>query len=274
MDLVCDTNVWYSFASGALDADSVKSAGHTLVASSVNWMELSTDLTDHNFERKKAAAAAVLAHADVYLPDTERYLADIWGIELPPLNLTCQEVLAAVSNASSVADLESGSVGMAIKTDEAAQWRRGVYDSFAADVIAAIQQHHPSYADRSGSGRVKYVGGDSKVSFLKTITANDAVPGTIMGTRERLLLMAENPVPVPSENHLVRATKELQAYGRIYPRYLFDCATRKLPDKNDWGDLECFVYVGPSRMLFTLDQRWKRLAVEAGLANAIFDPSP
>ena len=105
MELICDTNVWYSIAFGTLDPHSVKSAGHTLAASSVNWMELSSDLTEQNFERKKLAAAAALAHADSYLPDTERYLADIWGIELPPLNFTCRDVLAAVSSANAASGL-------------------------------------------------------------------------------------------------------------------------------------------------------------------------
>ncbi len=151
MELICDTNVWYSIAFGTLDPHSVKSAGHTLVASSINWMELSSDLTEQNFERKKLAAAAALAHADSFLPDTERYLADIWGIELPPVIFTCRDVLAAVSSANSVGDLESGRTGIAIKSSKATQWRRGHYDDFVDDVTTAIRKYYPTYADRSSS---------------------------------------------------------------------------------------------------------------------------
>jgi hypothetical protein len=270
VELICDTNVWYAIASGSLAPEPIKAAGHTFAASSITWMELSTDLDENNFEQRRRACAATLVHADAYLPDTERYLADIWGIELRPLSVTCRNVLEAIANATSIHDVEVGRTGIAINTEQARQWRRGHYDDFVSDITKAIRQHYPEYATRTNSGQPRYVTGTLKEAFRTITNGGDAIPASIWGTRERCLLHCTGNVDPPSEQHIARALVDLQAYGRMYPEYLYDCATRRLPDKNDWGDLECFIYVRPGRQLFTLDRNWMHIALQAGLPNAVF----
>jgi len=64
----------------------------------------------------------------------------------------------------------------------------------------------------------------------------------------------------------------IEPYAKAYREYLFKVATKFAPRPNDWGDLECFVYLQEGRKLFTSDQRWQDIATDAGLHDSLFTP--
>src|SRR5262249_7490113 len=83
MNVVCDTNIWYELGNGTIDASQLKRAGYRLTATGLNAIELGSRITDKTFPARKAAAQAVIDHADDHLRDPDYHLADLWQLNSP-----------------------------------------------------------------------------------------------------------------------------------------------------------------------------------------------
>jgi predicted nucleic acid-binding protein len=74
MDFIADTNVWYDIAAGRRNAEKLKAGGHRLLATPVSLLEI-VSLIDNDFKQRRAAAHAVVEHADLVSVDSESHIA-------------------------------------------------------------------------------------------------------------------------------------------------------------------------------------------------------
>jgi hypothetical protein len=69
----------------------------------------------------------------------------------------------------------------------------------------------------------------------------------------------------------LEAIDKMDCYACVYTQYLVRLLTdRALPDPNDSGDLELFLYlVDDDHVLATCERKWKRLADRAGYGHRV-----
>jgi len=67
------------------------------------------------------------------------------------------------------------------------------------------------------------------------------------------------------------AIPPLLPYLMTYSRYFELCSTKFAPQENDWGDLECFLYMGGGNQIATADQRWIDICKDIGFSHLIYD---
>lgn len=285
MDLVGDTNVFYDLAEGTRDPEVLKANGkHRLCVSPVAFLEIASKIDVNNFEKRKRAARAVLDHADVYLKDTERHLAEIWRFPIPPLAADWREGLKAIANAADLAALEKGvpdfqdRVVRKVAVDVAFDWREKHYDDFAERFIDEIASEVPRY--RREKGGPKYLAGVSADEFRKKFNDPGFLLAVLFATQMRVALhlkeMPEDELRkiLPDAHTHDAALKALEPYVKMYRQYVIESATERMPKANDWGDLEYFIYLQGDRRLVTREKRWIASARVAGIDAWLFDPEP
>lgn len=271
--LICDTNVWYGIAGGAIDPARLKADGHRLLASSVNWMELSSKLNLASLERRRAAARAAVAHADDFIVDTERHLASLWRLPADALNASCRDVLQIIATADDIdalaagVSLDSRAVGR-LNVSKATHWRAGVYDGFTEDVLSVLRRHYPQYATRKKNGEPRYFPDNLRSAFVDAVHAPGMIEAVVLSTRDRISHIVGEP-RVDDAVDSACLVDALRPYAAMYVQYLCECATMRLPDQNDWGDLECFVYVQGDRKVLTADRKWVQMAIRAGIGDRV-----
>lgn len=279
-DLICDTNVFYNIASGVVDPGTLRGAGHRLLLTPVSVLELVSHVTPQNFGTRRQAAAAALNHHDEILEDPESLLAECWGVATEPPGIDWLDGLRALSAAGRFEDLQGGvpdfGAGVIRRLDvpAARAWRGGHYDDFERLVTEAIDEHVPGYGRARARGRMRQATNDQ----VRAVEAHYARPGAILAvllaTRERAALAAVEPVQAPTAQEVELAVERLLGYALIYTRYFINVAsTRYAPQPNDFGDLECFLYLRESRVVATSEARWLEIAREVELGEIAVDPA-
>jgi predicted nucleic acid-binding protein len=283
MKLVCDTNVFYNFVEGTRDPKALKENGtHQVCVSPVAFMEIASKLTTSNFAKRRDTAQAILDHADIYLKDTERHLADIWKFPIPSLVTDWKEGLKAIASAPDLEALEKGvpdfqdRVVRTVAVETAFEWREEHYDDFAQRFIGAIVSEVPKY--QQGKGGPKYLRGDRADGFKKKFNDLGFVGAVLFATQMRVALHLEE-MPVEEFKKLLPDAKThdaawiaLDPYLKVYRQYIIESATERKPQPNDWGDLEYFIYLQDDRRLVTREKRWINSAKAAGIDKWLLDP--
>ncbi len=281
MDLICDTNVWYDIDAGRRDPEGIKAAGHRLMATPTSFIEITSKLDEKNFEKRSGAARAVVDFADGMLDDTERHLASLWNLEVEALGIDWLDAFKALAMAKSLQELQEGvqDIGEGVTRKvrlDVAEWARGHWDSFAREVEVLVDKFFPGYLAARDEGQAKYAKKEDAQSFGDESRLPAIERYVAGGTRARAALHMTVPAPPLSEEEeeeeLNRIGGVLIPYARAYARYVYNCATKYTPDRNDWGDLECFIYLQEDRRLLTCDKRWLEVAKESDLLSWILDP--
>ncbi|MCZ7645663.1 MAG: PIN domain-containing protein [Planctomycetota bacterium] len=278
MDKVCDTNIWYRLGDGRLQIGQIKAAGDKLLASPVNFMEMASKLTPDTFRERKAAAKAVIDHADEILPDPERHLASLWELEVEEIALDWRDGFKAIAEATEYSDLEIGvsdfneRVVRTLKPGLAAAWRSQHYNDFVDDVEKLIDRYWPGYYAARRAGQIKYMGGEMRTLWESATRNPDVVKIVAFGTFQRAALHCQEIPPWPGAEQYAQVWPHVEPVTRAYCQYIYRVGTTYAPKPNDWGDLECFVYLQQDRKLLTLDQRWLDIAADSGLSSHISPP--
>lgn len=278
-DLICDTNVFYNIAAGTVNPAAIKAAGHRLLLTPVTVLELISHITDRDFGIRQAAARAALQHTDELLRDPETLLAEIWGLPPEPQNVDWFDGLRALDGSAGLAALGEGvpdfgaSLVRRVDVPLARMWRGGHYDDFEQDMIAAADQYVPGYATSRASGRLRNATAAQRHAALTAFSDEQAGNVTLLATRLRAWLGREGDLPPATEEEMTHASALLDAYCRVYRRYFLDVVTTAYaPQPNDFGDLECFVYLRENRLVATSEVRWHDVSTRAGLSGAVVDP--
>lgn len=279
-DLICDTNVFYGIDAGRVSVPRLRAAGHRLLLTPVSVLELISHVTPQNFADRQGAAAAALGNADDLLDDPEMLLGEVWRIPSEPVGIDWRDGLRALSQAGSVEDLgggvEDAPAGVVRRVDVplARAWRGGHYDDFEQQMIAAVEDYVPGYAEARANGGFLHATAAQRAAVEAVFTWAEARAFTLAATRLRAMLGAAEPVGAATDEETAQALALLSPYLEVYHRYFLDVVTTQYaPQPNDFGDLECFVYLSNERVVATSERRWLQVAQAAGLAARVLDPA-
>jgi hypothetical protein len=274
MDYVCDTNVWYELGQGTKDVAKLKQGVTRLAATGISAIEISTRMTDKDFAVRRSAAKAVVDHADIYLKDPDYHIAEVWGLNVPPLNLDWKDVFQTIATARDMHELNKGVENLRrVDTKAAAVWRDAFSDKFVSQVVDTIRRFYPTYAaGRLTRGGMKYVKRADIEIFEKAVALPRFQKLLVLPTRGRAADLAPAKVfPEPTDSELAVATPKLLPFVKAYLAYLVKVATTFAPSQNDWGDVHCFAYIQDGRKMLTAEKRWLEIASEAGLSDDVID---
>ncbi len=278
---ICDTNVFYDLSSGRITAAAIKRDGARVLASPVAILEIISHLTPENFQVRQGAAAAILDHADGFLPDPETYLADVWGVAALEPPFPWEEALRALRGARRIDDLTEGvpdfqqRVVRRVDFALAQRWRDGHYEDFVRQMEAFVGSLVPGYVEQRAVGRLARLNREERAPLAAGIRSQQALFKVLEATKARAYLVAEmrNP-PRPTLNETERVLPFLICYITVYAKYAEKLATQQFAaDINDWGDLESFVFLRDGRQVVTSERRWLRLAEELELGDLVATPA-
>lgn len=277
MDLICDTNVWYDIAAGYRNPQTLTAPGHRLLATPVSFVEITSGLTEASFEKRSGAARAVVTFASEVVEDTDRHLATLWGLSVLPLDIDWFSAFKAIGMASNLLELRTGvpdyeqGVTRIVRPEVASKLREH-WDSFADDIELLVDRFFPGYAAARKRKKHKRARKDLAQLFAAVSRLPEIERLTAVATRQHAALNLVGPPGDSSEEELDCVAAKLLPYIRAYARYVLNCATTYAPKTNDWGDLECFIYLQDNRRLLTRDNRWLDIAKEADLLGWVLDP--
>ena len=111
-----------------------------------------------------------------------------------------------------------------------------------------------------------------KEKFITQLDDDRALLAIINSTRLRASLCCEDPAQLtgPDDKTVERAIHRLLPYALVYKQYFQKVVTEIKPRANDWGDLECFIYVDDDVHVATNDALWIDIVDEIGLGDLVF----
>jgi hypothetical protein len=164
---------------------------------------------------------------------------------------------------------------------QALHWRQTTYDLWHEDVIDVMREKIPKFSewwDEPQETRKKEVPKikkkDQKV-VLDELGSEPLLTELIVACQTRSFRGAvapdvENPPPELVDS-LVHAIDKIRCYCKVYIEYVKRLLTqRMLPQQNDCGDQELFLYLtDDEHVLVTSDRRWLRVAEAAGYGQRV-----
>lgn len=269
MNLIADTNIWYNISRGLRDPSILKQNGRKLFAHPTSLLEIASKISNHTFKERKAAAQAVLDHADDILAHTEMHLTKVWNLESEYDSMNLMHGFAAIAEAKNLSELENIGVvdykegvirTLNIKLSNI--WRTYHWQDFKNKVEDAIDKYKPGYKNARNQGKMFHMNKQEGGRFEKMIMHPSSQCAILFSTYERALKVLDREFEKPTQEQASQAYSLLEPYVEAYSRYLIKCATIFAPEPNDLGDLECFIYLQDQNRLLTNEKRWICIAKE------------
>lgn len=272
-NIVADSNVWYSLASGNKDVEMIVTKEGRLCVTPTNLFELAYGINDSNFAKRKNTALVVLQFAKRYLQSNEAYLARYWGLDLDE-NIDWREGFISISKANSVQELIDGYADYENKVFRKQNipflrdWRTFQYIDYKQKVMEAVNKIMPNYLERIAKGRsIPKTLDENIIGFLDS---KEFVEASLISTFDRTKLgyIVDN-LPgcpsKPSKQSSLDAFYKVKPYIRAYAEFLkYICEFGAKPDDNDLGDHELFLYLqNKNWTLATADKRWVKIGQKA-----------
>ncbi|MGH7435408.1 MAG: hypothetical protein ACRENE_07015 [Polyangiaceae bacterium] len=278
---VCDTNIFYDVSAALFDPAKLRPAGEQLAITPVSILEIASKVSPDNFAQRKAAARAALDLGAVVLPDPEMHLATIWNVPAKIETVPWRDGLIAIADSSSAEQLERGvddvqnRVRRTVRVPIAHAWRSFHYADFMDQVIVAVDQYVPGYAKKRAKGEMKQANAETRKKLRVAFGGPAALLEVLLATRDRALLVGDiRQPPKAAVAEIQKAVEQLIIYISVYARYFEKVATTFAPQENDWGDLECFLYLQGDRQVVTAEDRWLDIATELGCDHLLVDTKP
>jgi hypothetical protein len=277
MNLVADTNVWYDIGAGSRDPAALKSSGNRLIATPTSFLEIASRIDERTFPERKAAAQAVVSHADEIAEDCESHLAKLWGLPVSGPTIEWIEGFRAIAQASSPDELELGvadldaRVKRTVKLSVVAEWREYHWNDFRDRVVEALDQHIPGYLKARAKGRFKQLGEEDGKKLAMAMRSDEVRKFVVKSTFHRALLVVDQEPREPTSTEYGHADELVSPYVDAYTEYIIGCATEFAPQPNDLGDSECFLYLQDERSFLSSDARWVKIARRA-CPSLVYDP--
>ena len=286
MNIITDTNIWYDIANGDLKVADIKQNNQNLIyATPINILEIVSNVSDYQIERRQRAMIALIQNADVILQDTETHLTHLWGYNQNSDLISWRDILIAVEHANSLYELRNGvldyseRVTRRVGVDFAHFWRTSHWADFRVAIENVLDQHISGYADARQNGRIIHFDQEHGQEFRNMLYRDVTLHEILNATYDRAnLVLRDFGTSLPAElrdtatlNPIRQnAYNSLSTYITAYAEYLYTCATTYAPRDNDWGDLEHFIYLQNDNRLLTNDIRWINIARGSGNENWLF----
>jgi hypothetical protein len=288
VELICDTNVFYNLGDGTLTAAQLGPANEVLCYSPITPLELAGKWSNRTHAARRAAAEAILSSGARELPDPETHLAGLFGYTPagPPFSFV--EGVRAMSHTKNLDELIAGvedvpaGVVRRVTVPAVGQWRASTEGKWVQDMLSIQTQEIPGFGawydpdpTKRGVGRVPALTGQNKANFLAQTKTQQWAMQVVVGCQDRALLAAKaGTVGQPTRATVAKFSTAIQAvscYCAVYTQYLVRLLTeRALPDENDSGDLELFLYsVDDDHVVATFEKKWKAMADAAGFGSRV-----
>lgn len=288
-NLILDTNVFYDLGAGSLTPSDIGDADETLWYSPLSVLELAGKWSSRTFLARKAAANAILASGAKELPDQDTYLTrDLFGYALkrPPVLLT--DAVKAMADSHEMKSLVSGVSDFAdrvvrrVSVTKVEKWRDVIEGKWVDDMLSIQRSEIPRFDAWHKSDpatrkqQVPRLRGRSKDTFLGSTKTPAWDLTLVLNLHHRALMGARRMVspnvpPTEAASTVHKAITSLSCYCGVYTQYLIRLLTDgALPEPNDSGDLELFMYAADdNHVVVTSEKKWKRIADAAGFGKRV-----
>lgn len=282
--LILDTNVFYDLGAGKLKIGDIAQPGEVVAYSPVSALELAGKFTSRTFNKRKAAAQAILDHTTLELPDQDTYLTrDVFGWNLLDAPFSFAEGVRAMAQSTSPANVVAGvedllaRVIRRVSVPKAHGWRLVTEGKWVKDLTKIQRDTIPKFKkwEQDKSRPVPALKGKAKDDFLASTKTLEWATALIVGCQARALDGAKRDATlVPTAASAVTlssAIDQVACYCAVYTHYLIELLTNKtLPKNNDSGDIELFLYAtADDRVVVTSEKKWKRIAEAAGFGQRV-----
>lgn len=285
--LILDTNVFYNLGAARLKTESFMAAGDRLCFSPISVVELAGKWSDKTHSARKVAAQAILDSGAFELPDPEAHLTTSFGYPLAQPRTPMLHAVRAMAASSTLAELQSGvrdykeRLSRRVSVTAAHGWRSSTEGKWVGDMLGVMRAELPKFAEWYSTdpsqrrGPVPKLRGTARAAFLATTTSSEWFTALTAGCHRRALLgthrgphLIPNAAQVPA---LLKGIHGVSAYCAIYTQYLCRLlADSALPEPNDSGDLELFLYAtDDDHAVVTSERKWVALAARAGYPQRV-----
>jgi hypothetical protein len=287
-NLILDTNVFYNLGSGSLTLATIRGPSDTLFYSPLSVLELAGKWSSRSFPERKAAAQAILTSGATELPDPDTFLTrDIFAYEMkrPPVSLI--DAVKAMAASREMGSLVSGvedyteRVVRRVSVAKAEIWRQVIEGKWKHDMLSIQRREIPRFdgwyrADpASRRQQVPRLRGAAKDAFINQTRHPGWNPTLVVNCHRRALMGARKNQSIVATTEAAttvnRAVASLTCYCSVYTQYLLRLLTHgALPEENDSGDLELFLYsTDDDHVVATSEKKWKRMADAAGFGTRV-----
>ena len=291
--LICDTNVFYDLGSGRLQLADLVGQDESLHYSPLTALELAGKWSNESHERRRDAAKAILDSGAVELADPESFLTRTFGYDLAEDPVSIHQGVIAMAESSNMAELEAGVADYKarlvrrVSVNAAERWRASIEDKWVDDILQIMRDNIPKFdawydpdPALRGSNQVPKLRGKDKKAFIESTKSNDWFLSLLLACQDRAFFkavkdasMLPNKESVPK---LLAAIDHVTCYAGVYTRYLIRILTEgALPERNDSGDLELFIYaVDDEHVVVTGEKKWVRMCSDAGFPDRVRHTAP
>lgn len=278
MNLIADTNVWYWISDGRRDPIRLKAGGNRLIAHPISILEIVSGIRKESYEKRRAAAQALLDHADEIVEDPESHLVHLCGLEPRAGSaLEWRDIILAVARSTSVSEIAAGVIDTVARRRLSVDLRliKSMHDDHWTDfrdtVVDTLDTHCPGYKEARACGTRIRIDGEDEPEY-REILKSDGIKRMLAGAVFNRALLAKGlPPRLPTDQEYADVEPSIKCYLDAYVEYIIRCATEFTPQKNDLGDSECFIYLQGSNCFLSSDKRWVRIA-RAVCPDNVFDP--
>lgn len=286
MNLITDTNIWYRISNGELIPGDIKNNGvNSLYATPINILELISNVSDVQFERRRNAIRAIIQYSDYILEDTETYLTHLWGFNYTRDNIRWNDILIAVDRATNLNNLRTGVLDFVqrltrtVNVDFSHFWRTSQWHDFRIAIEHVIDEHIPGYFESRRNGRIIHMNRSDSNNFRNLLFSDITQNEILRATFDRMVYVLDDlniELTEQQRNFSIseeirnNAFSSLRPYILAYAQYLYRCASSYAPEDNDWGDLEPFIYLQGDNRLFTFDDKWINICIDSGNEDLLF----